>query len=95
MLTRLSYLSALAKFDQAAFDAAGYSGLYPVLQQVAADEASHVAFLTAGLKAAGVANPPQRCEYGFPYTDVASFLGLSQVIENVGVSAYLGAAGDM
>ncbi|GAA5879537.1 hypothetical protein JCM16303_003241 [Sporobolomyces ruberrimus] len=89
------YSEALAKFDQAAFDAAGYSGLYPVLQQVAADEAAHVAFLTAGLKAAGVANPPQRCEYGFPYTDVQSFLGLSQVIENVGVSAYLGAAGDI
>ncbi|GAA5841579.1 hypothetical protein JCM3766R1_006781 [Sporobolomyces carnicolor] len=89
------YSEALSKFDQAAFDAAGYSGVYPVLQQVAADEAAHVAFLTAGLKAAGVENPPQRCEYSFPYTDVASFLGLSQVIENVGVSAYLGAAGDI
>lgn len=89
------YSQALQKFDQAAFDAAGYSGVYPVLEQVAYDEAAHVAFLTAGLKAAGVENPPQRCEYSFPYTDVASFLALSQVIENVGVSAYLGAAGDI
>ncbi|GAA5905298.1 ferritin-like domain-containing protein [Sporobolomyces salmoneus] len=89
------YSEALQKFDQAAFEAAGYSGVYPLLQQVAADEAAHVAFLTAGLKAAGVENPPQRCEYSFPYTDVQSFLGLSQVIENVGVSAYLGAAGDI
>lgn len=89
------YSEALQKFDQAAFDAAGYSGVYPLLQQVAADEAAHVEFLTAGLKAAGVANPPQRCQYEFGYTDVQSFLGLSQVIENVGVSAYLGAAGDI
>ncbi|GAA5982228.1 hypothetical protein JCM5350_007704 [Sporobolomyces pararoseus] len=89
------YSEALQKFDQAAFDAAGYSGVYPLLQQVAADEAAHVAFLTAGLKAAGVANPPQRCEYSFPYEDVVGFLGLSQVVENVGVSAYLGAAGDI
>ncbi|GAA5949237.1 hypothetical protein JCM3765_003340 [Sporobolomyces pararoseus] len=89
------YSEALQKFDQAAFDAAGYSGVYPILQQVAADEAAHVAFLTAGLKAAGVTNPPERCQYTFPYTDVSSFLGLSQVVENVGVSAYLGAAGDI
>ncbi|GAA6013014.1 hypothetical protein JCM11491_000937 [Sporobolomyces phaffii] len=89
------YSEALAKFSQADFEAAGYRDVYPVLEQVAADEAAHVAFLTAGLKAAGVANPPQRCQYTFPYTDIQSFLGLSQVVENVGVSAYLGAAGDI
>lgn len=47
------------------------------------------------MKAAGVSSPPQRCQYSFPYEDVSGFLGLSQVIENVGVSAYLGAAGDI
>ncbi|GAA6063867.1 hypothetical protein JCM10212_003603 [Sporobolomyces blumeae] len=88
------YSEALSKFSQADFEAAGYSGVYPVLEQVAADEAAHVAFLTAGLKAAG-ATPVSACNYTFPYTDVASFLALSQVIEGVGVSAYLGAAGDI
>jgi len=89
------YSEALSKFDEQAFADAGYAGLYPVLQQVAADEASHVEFLTTALKAAGVSSPPQRCQYSFPYEDVSGFLGLSQVIENVGVSAYLGAAGDI
>lgn len=36
--------------------------------------------------------PQQPCTYSFPYNSVASFLGLSSAIENVGVAAYLGAA---
>ncbi|GAA5856770.1 hypothetical protein JCM9279_006110 [Rhodotorula babjevae] len=93
-LENVYYSEALAKFSAADFEAAGYTGLYPLLEQVAADEASHVGFLTAALKAAGV-TPVQACNYTFPYTDVTSFLGLTQVIEGVGVSAYLGAAGDI
>ncbi|GAA5843066.1 hypothetical protein JCM3766R1_001677 [Sporobolomyces carnicolor] len=89
------YSEALQKFDNATFTSAGYPGVYSVLQQVAADEHAHVEFLTAGLKAAGVENPPQACTYNFPYTDVHSFLALSQVVEGLGVSAYLGAAGDI
>ncbi|GAA5905292.1 ferritin-like domain-containing protein [Sporobolomyces salmoneus] len=89
------YSEALEKFDNATFTEAGYPGVYAVLQQVAKDEHAHVEFLTAGLKAAGVENPPQACTYNFPYTDVQSFLGLSQVVEGLGVSAYLGAAGDI
>ncbi|GAA5949245.1 hypothetical protein JCM3765_003342 [Sporobolomyces pararoseus] len=89
------YSEALQKFDNATFTNAGYPGVYSVLQQVAADEAAHVEFLTAGLKAAGVSNPPEVCKYEFPYTDVKSFLAFSQVVEGLGVSAYLGAAGDI
>ncbi|GAA5932130.1 ferritin-like domain-containing protein [Sporobolomyces koalae] len=94
-LENVFYSEALQKFSEADFEAAGYKGVYPLLEQVAYDEATHVEFLTTALKAAGVENPPQQCTYGFPYSDVKGFLGLSQVIENVGVSAYLGAAGDI
>ena len=55
-------------------------GVYPLLQQVASDESEHVSFLTSALSAAG-ATPVQACTYNFPYTDVKSFLGLSQVLE--------------
>ncbi|GAA5911477.1 hypothetical protein JCM5296_004083 [Sporobolomyces johnsonii] len=88
------YSQALSKFNASSFNSAGYNGLYPLLEQVAADEHQHVEFLTSALTAAG-ATPPQACNYTFPYTDVHSFLALSQIIEGVGVSAYLGAAGDI
>ncbi|GAA5868973.1 hypothetical protein JCM1840_000436 [Sporobolomyces johnsonii] len=88
------YSQALSKFNASSFNSAGYNGVYPILEQVAADEHQHVEFLTSALTAAG-ATPPQACNYTFPYTDVHSFLALSQIIEGVGVSAYLGAAGDI
>ncbi|GAA5860147.1 hypothetical protein JCM8547_009202 [Rhodosporidiobolus lusitaniae] len=93
-LENVFYSDALKKFNATSFADAGYDGLYLVLQQVAKDEAAHVEFLTTALSAAG-ATPVQACNYSFPYTDVASFLALSQVIEGVGVSAYLGAAGSI
>ncbi|POY76398.1 hypothetical protein BMF94_0596 [Rhodotorula taiwanensis] len=85
------YAQALEKFDQNCFDEKGYYGLRPLLQQVAMDEAEHVTFLTTALKAAG-APAVSACNYTFPYTDVPDFLALAQAVENVGVSAYLGAA---
>ena len=69
------------QFAQAGFDAAFYANLL----QVAQDEANHVAFLTAGLTAAG-ANPPAECVYNFPYTDATSFVALASILEGVGVS---------
>ena len=56
------YADALAKFDQNCFDQKGYYHLRPLLEQVAADEADHVTFLTTALKAANV-TAVQPCEY--------------------------------
>ncbi|KAI5449880.1 hypothetical protein NCC49_003996 [Naganishia albida] len=83
------YSQALAKMDAAAFQAAGFpTWVRERISQIAEHEASHVALLSGALGDAAV----QPCEYTFPYTDPKSFTNLAALIENVGVSAYLGAA---
>lgn len=52
------YGQALQNFTAADFATAGFTGAYPLLQQVSADESSHVSFLTSALSAAG-ATPVQ------------------------------------
>lgn len=83
------------KFSADDFASAGFNAsVYDRLHTIAADEETHVSFLTDALKAAG-AIPVAECTYSFPYTDVAGFLATSSVLEGVGVSAYLGAAADI
>lgn len=56
------YAGGLAKFDQNSFDQAGYQHVRPVLEQIAQDEADHVDFFTAVLKAANF-SAVQACNY--------------------------------
>lgn len=85
------YSQALSNFTESDFEKAGYaSNIRANIEKIAYDEAQHVSILTGALSAAG-ATPAQACSYDFGYKDVSGFLGLSQVLEGVGTSAYLGA----
>ncbi|POW05736.1 hypothetical protein PSHT_10656 [Puccinia striiformis] len=89
------YVQGLAKYDAKAFTNAGFGeDTRRKIQTISDDETSHVNFLTTALTAAG-ATPVQACNYTFPHTDAKSFLAVSQILEGVGVSAYLGAAGSI
>ena len=91
-LENVFYKQALKKFSLQDFINAGYSqDYYNNLKYVAFDEQTHVTTLTAAIQSLG-ATPVKACKYSFPYTDVPSFIQLSQVLENTGVSAYTGAA---
>ncbi|UZJ54348.1 hypothetical protein CBS101457_003668 [Exobasidium rhododendri] len=73
----------------AAFKKAGYAPyVHERFLEIAGHEKSHVAFLTAALGSQAVA----ACEYDFGITTPQSFVATSQLLEGVGVSAYLGAA---
>lgn len=83
------YMGALANFSAADFEAAGYPDwVRNRYEQIMTHESEHVALLSGALGNDSVAP----CTYDFPYTDVASFISLATLIENVGVSAYAGAA---
>ena len=79
-------------FDAAAYEAIGFqAGVRDRIALIGEQEAEHVAFLTAGIEAAG-GTPVAEGIYNFGYTDLAGFLSLAATIEGVGVSAYQGAA---
>lgn len=63
------------------------------LQKIQTDEETHVMVLTDTIKKLGgspVAAP--KVDFGQAYADKASYLGAAYTFENLGVSAYLGAA---
>lgn len=75
------YREGLANFTESDFTAAGYtSAFYTNLQEISADETTHVNFLTSALTAAGVA-PVEQCTYSFGVTTLAEFVATAAVLE--------------
>ena len=88
-LERAFYRGGLANFTKQDFVAAGFEDpFYENLKEIYYDEQTHVSFLDGALKAAKI-TPTVELQYTFPYIDVNSFLGLSAILEGVGVSAYV------
>lgn len=83
------YSHYLEQFSAQDFAAAGFPDwVRGRISQIAGHEAQHVELLSGALGDAAT----KPCTYKFPVTDVRSFTALATIIENVGVSAYLGAA---
>lgn len=90
------YEQAIAKFKEADFVAAGFSSANLAVEQflnIQKDEATHSVVLQAALKSFGE-TPITNCKFNFApaLTDVATMAATARVVENVGVSAYLGGA---
>ncbi|KAJ6788844.1 hypothetical protein PWT90_06996 [Aphanocladium album] len=86
------YREGFAKFKESDFAALGLDQQQIAdLQQIGKTEAQHVGLLQSSLAQGGV-KPVQRCEYEFGFTDAAGMVKTAAVLENIGVSAYLGAA---
>ena len=107
-LENVFYKAALSLFSLDDFKRAGFSKKdIQNIEFIAGDEQTHVQLLETAIAAAN-ATPVAACNYVFPITDVyvvcqalkfipdassQSFVTLSTVLEGVGTSAYLGAAG--
>lgn len=90
------YAAALAKFQESDFTAAGFVSSQVPTQQftiIQGDEATHSTVLQAALKSLGQ-EPITSCKFKFDaaLSDVATMAATARVVENLGVSAYLGAA---
>jgi rubrerythrin len=80
-----------AEFYKQAVANAAYGSSAPLkafAETVAAHEAAHVSFLKGALKSAAVKKPT--FDFGNAVTDQATFAATAQVLEDTGVSAYLG-----
>lgn len=90
------YSQALAKFQDSDFTSAGFASSQVPIEQfkkIQADEATHSVVLQNALRGFG-AEPVTSCTFDFSsvLTDVATMAATARVVENVGVSAYLGGA---
>ncbi|SCZ90038.1 BZ3500_MvSof-1268-A1-R1_Chr1-3g01738 [Microbotryum saponariae] len=86
------YKQGLQKYSAEAFQSAAFPEWVRYrLSEIASHETTHVSFLTDALKAAG-AQATAACEYSFPDNSPETFIAVAQILEGVGVSAYIGAA---
>ncbi|KAH6611398.1 twin-arginine translocation pathway signal [Trichoderma cornu-damae] len=86
------YREGFAKFPPSDFAALGL-GQEQIqdLQNIGFTESQHVILLQSSLAQSGI-QPVQRCTYNFGFTDAAAMVQTAAVLENIGISAYLGAA---
>ncbi|KAL2152082.1 hypothetical protein VTH82DRAFT_5266 [Thermothelomyces myriococcoides] len=86
------YQQGFAKFPASDFQAIGLSQeQIDALLKVGKTEQDHVVLLQSAIAQANV-QPVQPCTYNFGFTNAAGMVATAAVLENVGVSAYLGAA---
>ena len=86
------YRQGLERFDNAAFEAAGYqTAVRDYVAEIGAHEAQHVETLTTVITDLE-GEPVEEAEYDFGYDDLAGFLATAAAVENLGVAAYTGAA---
>jgi hypothetical protein len=86
------YRDGLQQFSAEDFMAAGYAtNVYEWFGIIRDHELEHVDTITTVITDLG-GEPVAEAEYDFGYADLAGFIGVAQVLENTGVSAYQGAA---
>ena len=86
------YRVGLEAFTAEDFSAAGYAtNVYEYFGLIRDHEMEHVNVITQVITDLG-GEPVAEADYDFGYTDLAGFVGVAQVLENTGVSAYQGAA---
>ncbi|KAN0097813.1 Ferritin-like domain containing protein [Tylopilus felleus] len=89
------YTQALQRFNVSSFEAAGYASSQIPIQQfqaVASDESTHAITLQSAIHALG-GQIISNCTFNFSsaLVNVETMVATARVVENVGVSAYLGA----
>ena len=86
------YRDGLQEFSADDFEAAGYAGnVYEWFGIIRDHEMEHVDVITQVITDLG-GEPVAEATYDFGYADLTGFIGVAQVLENTGVSAYQGAA---